>query len=93
MRNVIYKYDLEIGKTILFLGISDRIMDIQAQDGQICMWVMVDLDDRRKSPRTFEVQATGHEFDGSNLNYLRTVQDGPFVWHVFEVLPHADRKN
>lgn len=94
MNSVIFKYDLvqDIDNTII-IGVNDRIMDIQVQHDSIVMWVQLDLTNRAKVRRVFRIVATGHEFDATNLNYLRTVQDKPFVWHVFEVMPHVNRKD
>jgi len=54
----------------------------------ICIWALVDSLEARVERRRFMVIGTGHELYGvRNVKYVGTVQEPPFVWHIFEVLP------
>jgi hypothetical protein len=85
---VIYKYpmQLELYQTIE-LPENARILSIQLQSDQICMWVLTDTEMDFKVSRVFMVIGTGTsdrigEFD----EYLASVQQGVYVWHIFEEL-------
>ena len=52
------------------------------QPNHICLWALVDPD-TVVTERKFLVRGTGHELVAAGENYLGTVFDGPFVWHVF----------
>lgn len=63
-----------------------EILSVQDQDGALCLWALVDP----QAPmveRLIEVFGTGHPIPtnmGISRNYLASVQQGRFVWHVFE---------
>lgn len=60
-------------------------LDAQMQRGSLCVWMLVDPEQETVT-RLFHVVGTGHELDDKWLDkviYLSTVQDGPYVWHVF----------
>jgi hypothetical protein len=62
-----------------------RILTVQMQAGMPTLWAVVDPEAPRRA-RYFRVVGTGHTHEaGVFRDYLGTVQDGPFVWHVFEV--------
>lgn len=78
---VVWKYALAIGpeQTIAFAG---RIVHAAVQDSFPMLWVEVD---RAGTPvaRTFRIFGTGQTIpDG--WEHRGTVQDPPFVWHVYE---------
>ena len=52
----------------------------------VCLWAMSNTDESRKVRRMIRVYGTGRpiEEDPADLDYIGTVQTGPFVWHVFE---------
>lgn len=52
----------------------------------VCLWAMSNTDESRKVRRMFRIYGTGRPIkeDPADLNYIGTVQVGPFVWHVFE---------
>lgn len=60
------------------------ILDVQVQSGQPCMWAEVDpaapVEDRM-----FVVRGTGHTFDGFHGTYIKTFQEPPYVWHLYEL--------
>lgn len=51
---------------------------------EICIWAEV-VNTQATSLRTFRVYGTGHEVAHGG-DYLGTVIDGQFVWHLYEQL-------
>ena len=67
-----------------------RILTLQLQRGRPQMWVLVNPEVSPEQ-RTFRIVGTGHRYSANVLGswrYLGTfqMQDGAFVWHVFEEL-------
>lgn len=62
------------------------ILTIDVQHGQAQLWALVDPSEPREG-RTFYMIGTGQSFgeDARSALHIATVQDGPFVWHWFEV--------
>ena len=56
------------------------------RDETVCLWAMSNTDESHKVRRMFRIYGTGRPIDEdpANLNYIGTIQTGPFVWHVFE---------
>lgn len=80
----IFKYPLQIATTqSVFMPEGAKILSIQTQFDQVCIWAMVD-EDKRPTQRFFQIIGTGQGFD-TNRKYLATVQQGSFVWHIFEI--------
>lgn len=50
---------------------------------QLSMWVAVDPDVQDTALRTFCVIGTGHDLP-NGCEFLATVRQGSFMWHVFE---------
>lgn len=84
---------ITIHKYKLFFGVGvempkdAKILSLQIQDGYICIWAMVDTD-KPVERRRFTRYGTGHEIIASDVRFLKfieTIQDGPLVWHIFEV--------
>lgn len=81
----IWKWDLSmalLGKEV-FAPKGAELLTAQMQGDTICVWMKVDPDNP-KEPRTFVVVGTGHGFDDAGLSYCSSVQDGEYVWHIFE---------
>lgn len=60
---------------------------VAMQGGVLCMWAEVETDTPKKT-RRFRVAGTGHPITEHDV-YIGTCDDGPdgpFVWHVFEVI-------
>lgn len=66
------------------------ILTVQTQDGHACIWAIVDIDDGSETEmRTFEIYGTGQplrEDKDIARPYVATIQQPPFVWHIFEVV-------
>lgn len=65
---------------------------VAIQDGELFLWtVCTDRGDKEK--REFVVRGTGHEITHKHkvtylvdYKHIGTVHNGPFVWHVFEIV-------
>lgn len=86
--SLIYKQVLEVtDEQTVDLQNTAEILSIQMQNGQLCVWYKwyAHPDNiNKRYPWTFRIIGTGHEFDDIGLSHLASVQDGPFVWHVFK---------
>ena len=82
----IYKYMItsELYQTVK-MPKQAKILTVQMQREDPYIWAIVDPD-LPKEDRHFKVHGTGHRFNmEQNEEYIGTWQDGPFVWHLFEV--------
>lgn len=88
----IWKYTLKVGeRTVLEIPPGSKILTAQMQGDAVRLWVLVERIEQQalviNSRRNFEVYGTGLpipdncEYEG----YIATVQQTPFVWHIFEV--------
>jgi hypothetical protein len=85
----IWKYKVE---NIIEMPKGAEILTVQIQNGQMfnaCIWAKVNPENELEK-RQFVVIGTGHSFDDTNCEYIGTYQDGPFVWHLFEVKKDID---
>ena len=84
---VIYKYPLQIMSGIQTVELPDKskLLSAQMQGSSLCLWARVNPK-FAKINRHFRVIGTGQEFNSVGLEYVATIQDAPFVWHLFEVL-------
>lgn len=88
MTKQIHKYDIvPVSGNCIPMPDNATILSIQAQRDNICIWALVDV----TAPfvmRKFDVFGTGFTIDDTARKYLGTVlvQNGDFVWHVFERL-------
>lgn len=88
----VFKQKLEENHGIpctLKLPYGARILHAGMQFRDICVWYVCDPASSL-TDRTFIVYGTGHEMkEDEYYRHVNTIQDGPFVWHVFEVLEVA----
>lgn len=86
MKRIILKYRTELpgGVGRIPVGPSSRILDIQVQQNFITFWVEHDSEETPTGERKFVAVPTGVEFEAEGLGFLRTVQVGSFVWHIYE---------
>ena len=81
----IYKYKLKDGRGVE-MPIGAKVLTIQKQNGLPYIWALVDTD-AECDFRYFEIVGTGRDFpEADNFTYINTIQDGPFVWHIFELI-------
>lgn len=82
----IHKYGLHFGVGVE-MPKDAKILSVQWQDGHVYAWAQVDTE-KPVELRYFTVVATGGTIlsnDVKFMNYLSTLQEGRFVWHIFEV--------
>lgn len=90
--NVIYKYEAKAknisgqGEFVLTIPAVFKFLSAQDQGGSICLWYLVDPDIKTLVEKRFRIIATGQDFEYTDrMKYLATVQQPPFVWHLFEI--------
>jgi hypothetical protein len=80
----IWKYELRVvDHQTVQMPIGARILTVQVQRDALCLWAIVDQEAKRET-RIFCIFGTGERFNRPDATYIGTVQDGDFVWHVFE---------
>lgn len=81
----IYKYVLEItDDQVISIPGPLELLSIQLQGGRLCLWAKVCVEaPLEKVP--IRIVGTGHSFDDclDGWQFLSTVQQGIYVWHVF----------
>lgn len=80
---IVYKYVID-GKPIE-MPKGAKLLKVAMQGSQMTLWAMVDpaLDTEL---RYFAVYGTGMRLANEKLEFIGTVFDSAFVWHVFERL-------
>jgi len=86
----IYKYELQIiDFSTILMPIGAAILSCQTQKGAVFIWAMVDPSASLEG-RTFEIIGTGNPIskllEGRRRMFVATVQEGGYVWHVFEIV-------
>lgn len=84
MHRTIHKYNLSATNGEITMPKGAETIAVQEQNGSICLWAIVDLN-QPAEVRTFLTVGTGQRLPKSGLAHIGTVQEGGFVWHVFEV--------
>lgn len=80
----IYKYPLYImDEQTVLLPDNAQPLSVQIQNGELYMWALVDSQSA-SNPRRVRIFGTGNHvvLDG-NWQFVATVQERMFVWHVF----------
>ena len=81
----IHKYTIaRTGMSQIPVRRGAQLLDVQIQNDAMCIWAEVDTDADYEE-RAFLVFGTGWEMPMVTMVHIATVQDGPFVWHVYEV--------
>lgn len=83
----IWKYTLpRSGLSDLRMPADAKVLSVGMQNDVITIWVLVDPFNERID-RHIVVKGTGHPIDETveNSNFIGTIFDGPFVWHVFDL--------
>lgn len=84
----VYKYPFELTPKVSFdlpAGAAILRFYVQPLSGP-CMWAQVDPS-FPKEKREFRIYGTGHAIEEpETLKHLATFFDGPYVWHVYEVV-------
>lgn len=81
----IYKYTLELDNVQKVpLPKDAQILSAQLQHGCLTMWALVSPNNEPED-RTIQIFGTGHDVPVLPLYFIDTVQEGNFVWHIFEL--------
>lgn len=85
----VHKFHLEIGKlNTLQIPEEAELLTIQNQRGNICAWFLVNTNNLFEE-RVFSVFGTGSSLNKVEMDdsvYCATIQQGEFVWHIFEFI-------
>lgn len=85
----IWKFPLEVAdRQTVAMPAGSRIIAVQAQDGQPCIWAAVYVDEKRTEHRVFDIIGTGHQRERIHHRChvgTFTSRGGCLVFHVFEV--------
>ncbi len=89
MAKRIYKYVLEPTMRTIHMPANSKILSVQNQYENICVWAEVDPDENTwDEPVEFEVYGTGHNMtEDVEREFLGTVQlrQGTLVLHIYKV--------
>lgn len=81
----IFKYPIEIGQFSVTMPKGSIFLSAELQNDRPYFWAAVNTENDVET-RDFEIIGTGHKFDEQDKKYLATFQQGPFVWHLHEVI-------
>jgi hypothetical protein len=78
----VYKFPLDQDN---FAGVplGAEFLSVAMQNGRLTVWAIVDPLAETEL-RQFAVYGTGQELRSKREDFIGTVFDGPFVWHVFK---------
>jgi hypothetical protein len=80
----IFKYEIPLlDRSNVTWPLGGELLDVQIQHGEIQAWVMVEPTTDDNECRKFSVVGTGHPVPADAGDYVKTVQAGAFVWHIF----------
>lgn len=81
----IFKYPLgSAGLVTVAMPKGARVLSAQEQRGQLCLWAMVDPDQKCEA-RLFAIHGTGNGLPDDPGEFIAAVQQGSLVWHIFEI--------
>lgn len=85
----IWKFPLKItGEQVITVPIGFSPLSCQFQNNELYVWGIVMVSEIR-IPITIHIYGTGHIipqlYPSKSRSYISTVQDGAFVWHIFEI--------
>ena len=87
MVKVIYKYEFTTSDMLeLDLPVGSEVLHVDSQRDTVCLWVSLDVNEKRSEHRTFQTIGTGHPFKAESMRHLGTVKtfDDTFIWHIYE---------
>lgn len=86
MKETIWKYDIKVGITDLYLPKDSEILCVQVQNAIPCIWARVNPENKTER-RSFIVYGTGLTINlEDSKKYIGTFQLGKFVGHLFELI-------
>ena len=81
---VIWKYKLN--DEDIYVPRNSKVLCVKLQYGVPCVWILIDAYDESLNLLQFRVVETEEEFDNTDIEYVGTYEEGPSIWHVFEVI-------
>lgn len=79
----IYKYPLTLSeRQYIEVPVGAHFMCTQVQRGAICLWAMVNTD-QQTVHYEIALVGTGTPMPHGLWQYIGTVQQGDFVWHIY----------
>ena len=85
MNQTIWKYKLEIVDEQFIeipFGYNSKLLSVAMQDERLCLWAIVEPEKDTKTAQ-IRIFGTGNPHYSGSLEFLGTVQEQFFVWHVF----------
>lgn len=81
----IYKYDITLCEyQLIEMPIGAEILSIGLQNDSIKLWAMVEPEQYKLQIRHILIVGTGQGISNDAKQFIGTVQQGAFVWHLFE---------
>lgn len=88
----IWKFKLT-GPDKLIKAPVEKWLTVQEQNGSLCVWAIVDHDTEAKDYYIYTL-GTGWPVSKIVGDYVGTVQEGAYVWHVFAAqVSESDKEN
>ena len=85
-KKVIWKFELSLtNEQDILMPKGAVLLSVKTQAGAPMLWAIVDPAEKLET-RRFCIVGTGHNFDDVSMVYVGTVQQPPFVWHLFEII-------
>ena len=82
--DTIWEFPLEFApRQAITMPKGAKLLTVQTQQDTICIWAIVSPAAPQET-RVFIIVGTGDDLDDGTGEYLGTVQQGPYVWHLFE---------
>ena len=82
----IFKYQTRItDKCFVMMPVTAKILKIGSQEPNfLTVWALVDETEFPTQQYVFTIYGTGHPVEHTSAdNYIDSIFDGQFVWHVF----------
>lgn len=85
MTMTIHKMAIEQSKFEFYMPRAFVPLSVQMQHNKVTMWYAVDDEDihHRTQLVTFYIVGTGQDLPSGKITHLGTIQDHPYVWHIF----------
>lgn len=86
----VYKYIIPENKDLHYLKLpfGSTILYVREQHEEICLWAIVDTEEKFIENRVIRIAGTGHSLDDTDIyTYLGSahLSGGNFIIHAFEV--------
>lgn len=78
----IFKYVANPGDEV-YLPKGYQIVHAEPQESNVCLWCLVDDQEKETIYCRFDVIGTGHAFP-PEAKHIASWQDPPFVWHLIQ---------